>query len=203
MTTKVLGEAVGIQWQGVQDRTQGQPSSNGVPLLVGSFKRGRLDKPMIIHNGNIQSELGYEPNNADYIAVQSMLDMGVPNVNVLRVANAVNAVTYLETNFGTIANTDIGSLVVINLNGVDFSKLITSQDLVSYGNSLNNFIANAFSEFSLSNTISCYEDSGRDDGTERLLFQNASPQDAKLTIKIGGKVILPTTIFLTAMTSSL
>ncbi|WP_235985090.1 hypothetical protein [Acinetobacter baretiae] len=87
MTTKILGEAVGIQWQGVQDRTQGQPSSNGVPLLVGSFKRGRIDKPMIIHNGNIKSELGYEPNNADYIAVQSMLDLGVPSVNVLRVSN--------------------------------------------------------------------------------------------------------------------
>ncbi|SDB86936.1 hypothetical protein [Acinetobacter boissieri] len=85
MTTKILGEAVGVQWQGVQDRTQGQPSSNGVPLLVGSFKRGRTDKPMLIHNGNIKSELGYEPHNPDYIAVQSMLDMGVSNINVLKV----------------------------------------------------------------------------------------------------------------------
>ena len=88
MTTKVLGEAVGIQWQGVQDHTQGQPSSNGVPLLIGSFKRGRTDKPMIIHNGNIiQSELGYEPYNPDYVAVQAMLDTGVPSVNVLRISD--------------------------------------------------------------------------------------------------------------------
>ncbi|SDB86965.1 hypothetical protein [Acinetobacter boissieri] len=87
MTTKVLGETVGIQWQGVQDRTQGQPTSNGMPLLIGSFKRGRLDRPMIIHNGNIQSELGYEPHNPDYIAVQSMLDLGVPSVSVLRLSN--------------------------------------------------------------------------------------------------------------------
>ncbi|SDB86947.1 hypothetical protein [Acinetobacter boissieri] len=203
MTTKVLGEAVGIQWQGVQDHTQGQPSSNGVPLLIGSFKRGRIDKPMIIHNGNIRSELGYEPDRSDYLAVQSMLDMGVPNVNVLRVANGVNAVTYLEMSFGTIADADIGRIVVINLNGTDFSKLITSQDVIQYGNSLNNFISNIFNYFNLTNTISCYDDSGNGEGKEHLVFQNVTSQDAKMMIKVGDKVILPTVVFFAAVNSSL
>ncbi|WP_228285140.1 hypothetical protein [Acinetobacter rathckeae] len=122
MTTKVLGEAVGIQWQGVQDRTQGQPSSNGVPLLVGSFKRGRTDQPMIIHNGNIKSELGYEPNNADYIAVQSMLDLGVPSVNVLRVSNVqdtgcVNPISVFEMP-GDSDGVGILSISAIEANGV-------------------------------------------------------------------------------------
>ncbi|CAM4283222.1 hypothetical protein [Acinetobacter pragensis] len=86
-TTKILGEAVGIQRQDIVDQTEEQlaDSLNGAAIL-GRFKRGRLDKPITIHQGNIRGQLGYEPNNPDYIAVQDCLDAGVPNVQVLRIS---------------------------------------------------------------------------------------------------------------------
>ncbi|GAA5003265.1 hypothetical protein GCM10023206_06780 [Acinetobacter puyangensis] len=86
--TKVLGEAAGIQWSGLQDRTETNSVTGlGAPLIVGQFRRGRIDKPMTITNSNIKAELGYDPTNKDYIAVQSMLDTGVPSVQVLRISD--------------------------------------------------------------------------------------------------------------------
>jgi hypothetical protein len=86
-TIKVLGEAVGIQRQDIIDQTEEQlaDSLNGATIL-GRFKRGRLDKPMTIHQGNIRGQLGYDPKNPDYIAVQDCLDTDVPSVQVLRIA---------------------------------------------------------------------------------------------------------------------
>ncbi|CAM4285587.1 hypothetical protein [Acinetobacter pragensis] len=86
-TTKILGEAVGIQRQDIIDQTEEQlaDSLNGAAIL-GRFKRGRLDKTMTIHQGNIRGQLGYDPNNPDYIAVQDCLDAGVPSVQVLRIS---------------------------------------------------------------------------------------------------------------------
>lgn len=87
---KVLGEAVGIQWQGVTDNTIKASQGNGTALIVGDFRRGRIDKPMTIHLGNIRSELGYEPDNPDYAAVEGALDTGVPSVQVLRIIGLGN-----------------------------------------------------------------------------------------------------------------
>lgn len=87
-TTKVLEDAVGIQWQGLTDKTVTVSDGVGNPLIVGEFKRGRTDKVMTVHAGNIRSVLGYEPENPDYMAVEDMLDEGVPVVNVLRLAVA-------------------------------------------------------------------------------------------------------------------
>ena len=85
-TTKILGEAVGIQSQGTVDKTETQTKEGLTSaLIVGRFKRGRVDKPMTIHQGNIRGQLGYEPTNIDYQAVQDCLDTGVPSVQVLRV----------------------------------------------------------------------------------------------------------------------
>ena len=85
-TTKILGEAVGIQSQGIVDKTETQTNEGLTSaLIVGRFKRGRVDKPMTIHQGNIRGQLGYEPTNIDYQAVQDCLDTGVPSVQVLRV----------------------------------------------------------------------------------------------------------------------
>lgn len=85
-TTKILGESVGIQSQGIIDRTETQ-TRDGLTstVIVGQFMRGRVDKPMVIHLSNIRGALGYEPNNPFYIAVQDCLDTGVPSVHVLRV----------------------------------------------------------------------------------------------------------------------
>lgn len=89
-TTKILGEAVGIQNQGIIDRTETQ-TNDGLTsaIITGRFKRGRVDKPMTIHQGNIRGQLGYEPTNIDYQAVQDCLDTGVPSVQVLRVGVVV------------------------------------------------------------------------------------------------------------------
>lgn len=49
-TTKILGEAVGIQRQDIIDRTEEQ-TADGLTgaVILGRFKRGRVDAPMFIH----------------------------------------------------------------------------------------------------------------------------------------------------------
>ena len=90
-TTKILGEAVGIQRQDIIDRTEEQ-TADGLTgaVILGRFKRGRLDAPMEIHQGNIRGQLGYDPKNPDYIAVQDCLDTDVPSVQVLRIGSNNN-----------------------------------------------------------------------------------------------------------------
>ncbi|WP_249409154.1 hypothetical protein [Acinetobacter sp. NRRL B-65365] len=87
-TTKILGEAIGIQSQGTIDKTETQTNVGLTgAVIVGQFLRGRLDQPMAIHQGNIRGQLGYDPQNPFYNAVQDCLDTGVPSVQVLRVGN--------------------------------------------------------------------------------------------------------------------
>ena len=89
-TTKILGEAIGIQSQGTVDKTETQTKEGLTSaLIVGRFKRGRVDKPMTIHKGNIRGQLGYDPTNIDYQAVQDCLDTGVPSIQVLRVGGMI------------------------------------------------------------------------------------------------------------------
>ncbi len=88
ITQKLLGEAVGIQFTGTRDETGTNPIlglTDG--LIVGQFRRGRMDKPMRITQQNIRAELGYEPNNRFYQAVQAVLDQ-LPFVWVLRLGSA-------------------------------------------------------------------------------------------------------------------
>ena len=83
--TTILGNEAGIQYQGVKDASSvlGVPLING--LIVGQFKRGRLDRPMTITLENIRGTLGHDPDNPDYIAVMDALSAGVPSVQVMRV----------------------------------------------------------------------------------------------------------------------
>lgn len=90
-TTKVLREQSGIQYQGVQDKSEADPRdtlSNAV--FTGIFKRGRLDKPMKVTSGNIRAKLGYDPTNLAYMAVEDCLKTGVPFVYVLRTESECN-----------------------------------------------------------------------------------------------------------------
>lgn len=85
LTKTILGEAIGVQHGGIQDRT----SSNTVQgithgLIIGKFKRGRTDQPMRISKDTIKARLGYEPNNPFYQVVQDCVDK-FPSVWVLRV----------------------------------------------------------------------------------------------------------------------
>ena len=86
LTTAILGEAVGVQYQALQDRT----ATNTVQgltegLIIGKFKRGRTDQPMLITANTIRARLGYEPNNPSYQVVEDCLDKKIPQVWVLRV----------------------------------------------------------------------------------------------------------------------
>jgi BspA type Leucine rich repeat region (6 copies) len=82
--TEILFNEAGIQYQGVNDASGGTGAYPIQGLIVGQFKRGRLDKPMTIHRDNIKAMLGYDPQNPCYTAVQDVLGTGVPNVQVLR-----------------------------------------------------------------------------------------------------------------------
>ncbi len=83
--TKVLGSAPGIQAQGEIDQSQTLIFVPNVGVIVGQFKRGRTDKPFQVTAATIQARLGYDPTNFDYMAVQDVLDRGVPFVWVQRV----------------------------------------------------------------------------------------------------------------------
>ncbi len=82
--TAIIDQESGIQYQGVEDRSSrtGAYPING--LIIGQFRRGRYDKPMTITNENIKAQLGYDPTNPYYMAVQDVLSSGVPSVQVLR-----------------------------------------------------------------------------------------------------------------------
>lgn len=84
--SKTLGSAVGIQYQGVIDKSEGTdlPSlANGV--IVGKFKRGRMDKPFKVTAANYQALLGRDPSNPSYLAVEDAFKRGVSEVSILRV----------------------------------------------------------------------------------------------------------------------
>ncbi len=84
--SKYLTNEVGIQLNAVQ--TPDNEDSNTIyPILTGRFKRGRLDQPMLITQGNIRTALGHDANNQDYQIVQDYLNTGVASVYVLRVVD--------------------------------------------------------------------------------------------------------------------
>lgn len=84
----------GIQNRGftIDEDINDKPPINNV--LIGSFKRGRLDKPMTITNANVRGLLGHEPWNPDYIAVLDALETGIEKLSVFRV--------YVEKDFSEI-----------------------------------------------------------------------------------------------------
>lgn len=114
--TSVLGEAVGIQWSGLTDKTETNSQTGlGYPLLIGQFKRGRTDKPMTVTSGNIKALLGYEPTNKDYIAVQDYLDTKVPSVQVLRIGKSITQIAYPENAMVLISSDQVNE-VTLSLN---------------------------------------------------------------------------------------
>lgn len=83
--TTILGNEVGIQYQGTRDASSLMGAAQVSGLIVGQFKRGRLDKPMTITLENVKGTLGEDPENPDYLAVLDALAGGVPSVQVMRV----------------------------------------------------------------------------------------------------------------------
>lgn len=129
-TTKILGEAVGIQRQDIIDRTEEQ-TADGLTgaAILGRFKRGRFDAPMEIHLGNIRGQLGYDPKNPDYIAVQDCLDTGVPSVQVLRVKESIeNAICVGATKKITLGTMSSGGYYNIKINNILHEGVIGFRD---------------------------------------------------------------------------
>ncbi len=85
--TTILENEVGIQYQGVKNSSSIPRQASMGGLMIGTFKRGRLDRPMTITNENIRGELGHDPENPHYIAVQDALASGIPSIQVLRTPN--------------------------------------------------------------------------------------------------------------------
>ncbi|WP_352309079.1 BspA family leucine-rich repeat surface protein [Psychrobacter sp. W2-37-MNA-CIBAN-0211] len=86
--SKTLGHAAGIQYQGVIDQSESTslPSlNNGV--IMGRFKRGRMDKPFTVTPASYKSLLGHDPANKSYLAVEDAFKRGVTGINVLRVGS--------------------------------------------------------------------------------------------------------------------
>lgn len=86
--TTIIDQESGIQYQGVEDRSSRTGTYPVIGLITGQFRRGRFDKPMTITNENIKAQLGYDPTNHHYMAVQDVLSSGVPSVQVLRVGGS-------------------------------------------------------------------------------------------------------------------
>lgn len=89
--TKIIGNEPGIQYQGTQDKTGTTGAAPINNMIVGFFKRGRLDRPMTITKSNIRGLLGYDPKNLDYVSVQDALDTGVPSIQVMRINGSGNS----------------------------------------------------------------------------------------------------------------
>lgn len=87
--SNILGAAVGIQNQGVIDKTEGTSlPSTGNAVIVGKFKRGRMDKAFVVTKDNYKALLGHDPSNASYQAVEDVFNRGVSQVNIRRVGSS-------------------------------------------------------------------------------------------------------------------
>lgn len=85
--TTILGEEVGVQYQGVQDKTNiGQyGNQSNLLMIVENIPRGLTDKVMTITGENMTAKLGQQKDNLYLQAVGDALNTGVPSVMVLRV----------------------------------------------------------------------------------------------------------------------
>ena len=89
-TTKILGAAPGVQYNGVQDNSTGAPKVDlSVAVVVGRFKRGLIDRMFAVTKESIRARLGYQPSNPDYQVVQDALDLGVSQVWVRRIRGVI------------------------------------------------------------------------------------------------------------------
>lgn len=88
--TKILDEAVGIQYQGVTDLSE---TSNVAGLtkatIVGRFKRGVVGRPFKVTRDNYQALLGFDSSNADYLAVEDAFARRITELTVMRIGKPV------------------------------------------------------------------------------------------------------------------
>lgn len=126
--SKTLGSAAGVQYQGVIDKTETNslPSlANGV--IVGRFKRGRMDKPFKVTASNYKALLGHDPSNPSYLAVEDAFKRGISEVSILRVGGIGGAAIKCVANFAEMSLPSFDreevvpdSFVTVSRNGGEF-----------------------------------------------------------------------------------
>ena len=92
--TKILGDAPGVQNQGLIDKTE----STSLPtmtnaVIVGRFKRGRMDKPFKVMASDYQALLGYDPSNPSYLAIEDLFVLGVDQIYIVRTGSLGEGIT--------------------------------------------------------------------------------------------------------------
>ncbi len=93
--TKIAGAAPSIQYQGVTDQSESnQPDGMSVGLILGWFRRGRIDKPFFVTPETVRQRLGYDPGNMSYQAVVDALDTGIPRVWVMNLNMGAGGVSH-------------------------------------------------------------------------------------------------------------
>ena len=94
--SKILGEAPGIQYQGVKDESEvNQSGGLTTGCFIGRFKRGFVGKPFTVTKDNFQALLGCQPSNPDYLAVEDVFSRGVASLKVLRVGSPLGKLLFL------------------------------------------------------------------------------------------------------------
>jgi|26BtaG_2_1085354.scaffolds.fasta_scaffold12799_3 hypothetical protein len=89
LDSKTLSLAVGVQRQSNINATQDNSvSAISTSVVVGRFKRGRMDKAFRVNSGNFQALLGSDAGNPSYDAVEDVLALGVAEVWVVRIGDS-------------------------------------------------------------------------------------------------------------------
>ena len=146
--SNILGAAVGIQNQGVIDKTEGTSlPSTGDAVIAGKFKRGRMDKAFTVTRDNYKAILGHDPSNPSYQAVEDVFNRGVSEISVRRVGtpgksqpsdgsggdgdgDGTPEINFLLFNNETVPN-DTTAGLVYSLNGGPLMEVIpTGQDKI-------------------------------------------------------------------------
>lgn len=89
--TKVLQEQSGIQYQGVQDKSEADPRDTLTNVLfTGVFKRGRFDQPFKVTKESLRAKVGFDPSNPDFVAIEDALEDGAPYLWLQRIEKKQN-----------------------------------------------------------------------------------------------------------------
>ncbi|WP_227606122.1 hypothetical protein [Acinetobacter seifertii] len=185
--TKIIGNEPGIQYQGTQDKTGTTGAAPINNMIVGSFKRGRLDRPMTITKSNIRGLLGYDPKNLDYVAVQDALDTGVPSLQVIRVyledCNCENDSYYLSNINDLTRSIENGNVIyTLQINNQFFKAIAFGVTSTSILEGLDNLWENEAINTQMQGVLSYYKGLGNNG---ELSIQNLTNECIKINLTAG------------------
>ena len=121
--SKILGEAAGIQYQGVSDKSEANKSGNLTKgCLIGRFNRGLMGSPFTVTRENFKALLGYDPNNPDCMAIEDAFNRGVPSLQVVRVGAPLGK--YKPLAMGVIVQLVVAAVTVVGILTIIFPILM-------------------------------------------------------------------------------